>query len=71
MGKVSNFLFGSLIGAVIGAAAAMILAPTSGDELRQQIADRAQTLQTEVKNAAATRRAELEQQLAMLKAPRK
>jgi gas vesicle protein len=71
MGKVSSFLLGSLVGSAIGAAAAVLMAPTSGDELRHQLTDRAQTLQTEVKNAAAARRAELEQQLAMLKAPRK
>ena len=71
MGKVSSFLLGSLVGSAIGAVAAVLMAPTSGDELRNQLTDRAQTLQSEVKNAAAARRAELEQQLAMLKAPRK
>lgn len=71
MGKIGNFLFGALIGAAIGAGLAMLLAPASGEELRRQMRERANTLQIEVKNAANTRRAELEQQLANMRAPRK
>jgi gas vesicle protein len=71
MGKIGNFLFGALIGAAIGAGLAMLLAPASGEELRRQMRERASSLQIEVKNAAITRRAELEQQLANMRAPRK
>lgn len=70
MGRVTNFLLGALVGATIGAAMALLLAPASGDELRHQIGERTNKLQIEIKNAAATKRAELEQQLASLRAPR-
>jgi gas vesicle protein len=68
--RTSNFLLGAIIGSIIGAGIAMITAPASGDELREQMRDRAERLQIEVKNAAAIRRAEMEQQLAAMRAPR-
>lgn len=71
MGKVANFLLGTIVGAAIGASLAILLAPASGDELRGQLQERAKTFQIEIKNAASTRRAELEQQLANLRAPQK
>jgi gas vesicle protein len=58
---------GSLIGGVLG----LLLAPASGDEVRQQMQTRMQQIQIEVKTAAASRRAELEQELAALREPRK
>lgn len=58
-----------MIGGLVGATFAMLFAPASGDELRGQIRQRAITLQEDVKTAASARRAELEQQLAALKAP--
>jgi gas vesicle protein len=65
-----GFLVGAAIGALVGGSIALLLAPWSGNELRQQIRDRAQYVQNEVKRAADERRAELEQQLAELRAPR-
>ncbi|HEX7974747.1 MAG TPA: YtxH domain-containing protein [Anaerolineales bacterium] len=66
-----SFLSGALTGAVVGAALALLLAPDSGEDLRQQLQDRRDQIQVEVKQAAANRRAELEQQLAVLRSPRK
>ncbi len=71
MSRITNFISGGLIGGLIGAAIALLLAPTSGDELRGQMQERAQEIQTNVKNAATTRRAELEQELVMLREPRR
>jgi gas vesicle protein len=68
--RTSNFLIGAILGSLIGAGLAIMTAPASGEELREQIQDRAQRLQIEVKNAAATRRAEMEQQLSALRTPR-
>jgi gas vesicle protein len=64
---LSGFTLGSLIGGVLG----LLLAPASGDEVRQQMQTRMQQIQLEVKTAAASRRAELEQELAALREPRK
>ncbi len=69
--KALHFFEGFLIGSVIGAAVAMIFAPTSGDELRGRMQSEAERVQFEVKRAAEVRRSELEQQLAALRSPKK
>ena len=70
MNRIFSFLSGAIIGGLIGATVGLLLAPSSGEDLRMQIQDRAQEFQSEVKQAAATRRAEMEQQLASLRMPR-
>ncbi len=69
MNRTFNFLFGAIIGGVLGAALAILLAPYSGEELRTEINLRADRVRSEVAQAAAERRAELERQLAALKSP--
>jgi gas vesicle protein len=71
MNRLLSFLSGAVMGGLVGAAVAIILAPSSGEDLRLQMKDRAQQIQEEVKTAAVERRAELEQQLEVLRAPRK
>jgi gas vesicle protein len=70
MNRIASFLIGAIMGALVGSTVAILLAPASGEELRYQIRDRADHLQEEVKSAAAARRAELEKQLATMRAPR-
>jgi gas vesicle protein len=67
MRKTSSLLIGLLAGAVVGAAAAILLAPYSGSELQQRMRTRVQELIEEGKRAAAARRAELEAQLESFK----
>ena len=67
MRKIISFLAGLLAGAVVGAAAAILLAPYSGRELQEQVRTRVQALMEEGKRAAAARRAELEAQLEAFK----
>ena len=69
MNRYLSFLVGGIIGGLVGATFAILFAPESGAELRGEIRQRAITLQDEVKAAAVQRRAELEEQLAALKAP--
>jgi gas vesicle protein len=69
--KVGPFLGGFLLGSLIGVAAALLLAPASGEELRSRIQLEAERVRSEVSQAATDRRSELEQQLAALRAPRK
>ncbi len=71
MARLGSFLSGSIIGGIVGAAVTILLTPSSGQELREQMQDRVQEIQLNVKNAAATRRAELEQELVLLREPRK
>jgi gas vesicle protein len=70
MNKFLNFIAGATLGALIGASAALLLAPVSGEELQAQIKDQVEQIQLEVKTAASDRRAELEAQLANLREPR-
>ena len=67
MNKTVSFLAGALCGAVVGAVAALLLAPVSGDELRLRTREEVDRLVEEVQSAAEAKRAELEAQLAALK----
>jgi gas vesicle protein len=62
-------LAGSLCGALVGAVAALLLAPSSGLELRERMTERARRIQDEVREAYETRRAQLEAELATLRSP--
>ena len=62
-----NFVSGFVLGAAVGAAAALILAPESGDELRREIRGEIDDILSEGRRAANQRRAELEDQLAQLR----
>jgi gas vesicle protein len=68
--KAITFLEGFILGAMLGAVAAMLMAPASGEELRGQIQTEAQRIRSDVNQAASERRAELEKQLANLRSPR-
>jgi gas vesicle protein len=65
------FMMGVMMGSLVGATIALLLAPTSGDEIRLQMQERAERLGAEIRKAAADRRSELEEQLATLRAPQK
>jgi gas vesicle protein len=69
MNRALSFLSGAFIGGFIGATLAILLAPSSGEELRAEIGARKDRIQSEVAQASAERRAELERQLAALRAP--
>jgi gas vesicle protein len=71
MRQIFMFLMGALMGALVGATLALLLTPAPGKDLQAQMQERVQFIQNEVKGAAATRRSELEQQLADLRSPRK
>ena len=71
MRKALNFLRGLIIGGVVGAAIAILLAPTSGEEIRARFQERSIELKDEVVAVAGARRAELERELAALRAPAK
>jgi len=69
MNKAINFFVGASLGALVGAAVALLLAPVSGKDLQGQIRDQVEQIQIEVKTAASERRTELEQQLSSLRKP--
>lgn len=63
MRRLTMFLAGSLCGAAVGAIAALLLAPTSGEELRGMARDRALSIRDEIIEAYETRTAQLEAEL--------
>lgn len=69
MGKILKFILGTAIGAGVGSAVVMMLAPSSGIELRDHVRDYIQNVKDEVARARESRRVELEQELAKLRKP--
>ncbi len=69
MRRLFGFLIGIFTGAVIGATAALLFAPDSGEALRQQLMERGKTLREEIREAAAARQIELREQLETLRTP--
>ena len=70
MNKLMGFLAGALCGVVVGGVAALLLAPMPGSELQERARTQFDDLVTEARVAATEKRAQLEKQLATLKAPR-
>ena len=71
MQKMLSFVVGTLMGFLVGATVAILLAPSSGEEMRGQIRERAYNLRDEMAEAAKTKRIELEKQLQSLRQPKK
>ena len=69
MRKFIAFLAGAALGGLVGATLAVLMAPYSGEELRSKAQDRFVEIRSQVTEAAASRRAELEQQLQALRSP--
>jgi gas vesicle protein len=63
MRKAMAFTFGAIMGGVIGALIALLMAPSSGEELRSSIKQQVEDIQLEIKEAAQKKREELEGQL--------
>jgi gas vesicle protein len=70
MRRVFGFLIGATIGGLVGATLALLFAPASGEEIRSQITDRTQLLATEIRQAADSKRIELQERLEILRAPK-
>jgi len=71
MKRTISFLSGAVMGGLVGATLALLLTPASGDEMCAKMQEQVQRVQVDVKEAAAARRAELEEQLVALRKPRK
>lgn len=62
MNKLFNFLAGSLCGAIVGATAALLLTPSSGQQLREDAISRWEEALTEARLAMEETRQELQAQ---------
>ena len=71
MRKIFSFFTGMMMGGLVGAVVAILLAPSSGEEMRGTIQERSIRLRDDIKAVAEERRAELERELEVLRAPRR
>jgi gas vesicle protein len=71
MRRFTNFLAGALCGALVGAVTALLLAPSSGEELQTRIGDQMKSMSDEIRAAYENRMAQLEAELASLRKPAK
>lgn len=71
MKKITSFLTGALMGGLVGATLAILLAPSSGEKLRGEIQQRVDSFQDEISQAASSKRIQLEKKLTELKTPKK
>ncbi len=67
MHRFLKFMFGAILGGFVGSATALLLAPSSGTALREQIQQRAQKFCMEIEDAGKQKRDELELELQQLR----
>lgn len=71
MRQLVSFMAGALAGALIGGVTALLLAPMSGEELRAQGRERFNEISDDVREAYAAKVAQLEAEVARLRAGKK
>lgn len=69
MRRTISFFIGVVMGGLVGATIALLFAPDSGADIREQIRERAESLTNEVRRAAGSRRIELQERLETLRKP--
>ena len=69
MQKIFGFMIGLMIGALVGSTVALLLAPDSGEALRNELRARGEALAADVRHAAESRRIELTDRLEQLREP--
>jgi len=67
MRRFLMFMFGIVTGGVVGSITALLLAPSSGMDLRQQIQQKTKNFFTEIEDAGKQKRNELELELQQLR----
>jgi gas vesicle protein len=70
MRRVFGFSIGAVLGALVGTVLALLFTPASGKDLRKQINDRAQAFSSDIRQAANTKRIELQERLEVLRSPK-
>ncbi len=69
MRQVFGFMMGIMVGALVGSTVALLLAPESGDRLRDELRLRGENLAADLRQAAEARRIELTNRLQTLQQP--
>lgn len=71
MAKFRKFMLGMVLGAIAGAGVTILLTPSSGPRLREEIESYYKRTSDDIRMAALQRRSELELQLQDLRRPQK
>jgi gas vesicle protein len=71
MGRFLSFVSGAMLGALVGAVTALLLAPMPGEELQRRARERIEAIRDEVREAYEARLAQLEAELEALRRGRK
>jgi len=71
MQRTLSFLAGAVTGALVGATLMVLFTPAPGETVRSDLQKRVQGLRTQMMEAAAARRGQLEAQLDEMRAPRR
>ena len=66
MRQIFGFMMGIMVGAMVGSTVALLLAPDSGEVLRQQLRIRGENLAGDLRQAAEARQIELKNRLQSL-----
>ncbi len=69
MRRFFSFIAGATCGALVGSVVALLLAPSSGDEIRLRFRDRVTAIGEELREAYDARVAQLEDELERLRSP--
>jgi gas vesicle protein len=67
MNKLFSFLAGMLCGALVGTVLALLLTPSSGEQIRTEAVNRWETAMSEARQAMERKRHELEVQFEQMK----
>jgi len=70
MRKIFGFLTGIIMGGLVGAVVAILLAPYSGEELRNEVRQRVRAFQDDLNQAMSESRVELEKKLSDMRQPK-
>lgn len=67
MSKMSSWFTGVFMGSLVGSALVLLYTPYSGKEIKSRVTNYLENVQQEVQQAGAEKRAEMEEQLALLR----
>ncbi len=70
MRRMFGFLMGVFVGGLVGSVLALLMAPESGEGLRNQLRARGQGFVNDIRHSADSRRIELRNRLETLRTPR-
>ena len=70
MRQVLGFMMGIMVGALVGSTVALLMAPQTGETLREELRLRGENFMSDIRQAAETRRIELTNRLQSLEEPR-